>query len=120
MLSYLEMSKSFRKSNALFVVHSGKNKGQQASKNTIARWIKQAIVEAYRSLDKECPFSLLAHSTRALSASWAERAGATPEQIFKAATWSSFSTFIKHYRLDLLSAQDQAFGRKVLQAVVPP
>ena len=61
-----------------------------------------------------------AHSTRAMAASQAERAGTTPEQICRAATWSSYTTFSKHYRLDLLSAKDQAFGRKVLQAVVPP
>lgn len=60
------------------------------------------------------------HSTRAAPASRAERAGASPEQICKAAKWSSFSsTFIRHYRLDLLSASVQYFDRKVLQAVVP-
>ncbi|XP_077321991.1 uncharacterized protein LOC143955744 [Lithobates pipiens] len=119
-LQYLEMSKNIRKSDALFVLHAGKKLGSQASKNTIARWIKQAIVEAYKGMKMECPFSPMAHSTRALSTSWAERAGATPEQICRATTWSSYSTFMKHYRLDLISAQDQAFGRKVLQAVVPP
>lgn len=68
----------------------------------------------------EPPEGIKAHSTRAVATSQAEWAGASPEQICRAATWSSFSTFVKHYRLDLLSAKDQAFGRKVLQAVVPP
>ncbi|XP_077343794.1 retinal rod rhodopsin-sensitive cGMP 3',5'-cyclic phosphodiesterase subunit delta isoform X1 [Lithobates pipiens] len=43
-----------------------------------------------------------------------------PANVLTAATWSSFSTFIKHYRLALLSAQDQAFGRKLFHTVVPP
>ncbi|XP_040195283.1 uncharacterized protein LOC120928241 [Rana temporaria] len=119
LLAYLEVTKTFRKTDALFVLFSGTHKGKGASKATLARWIKQAISESYKIREVPTPF-VTAHSTRALAASWAERAGASPEQICKAATWSSYSTFIKHYRLDLLSAQDQAFGRKVLQAVVPP
>ncbi|XP_072001164.1 uncharacterized protein [Engystomops pustulosus] len=42
------------------------------------------------------------------------------EEICKAATWSTNVTFAKHYRLNVLAAKDLAFGRKVLQAVVPP
>lgn len=55
-----------------------------------------------------------------LTASWAERAGASWEEISKAAVWSSSHAFIKHYSVQMLSSQDLSFGRKVLQAVVPP
>lgn len=120
LLKYLERTKEIRKSSSLFVLMEGTHKGGKASKSTLGRWLKQAIKEAYISLGLEPPEGVLPHSTRAVAASWAERAGASPEQICKAATWSSFSTFIRHYRLDLLSASDQSFGRKVLQAVVPP
>ncbi|KAM4807653.1 replication factor C subunit 1 [Rhinophrynus dorsalis] len=41
------------------------------------------------------------HSTRAVSTSWAQKAAASPEEIYKAATWSSVASFAKHYRLDL-------------------
>ncbi|XP_072006291.1 uncharacterized protein [Engystomops pustulosus] len=98
----------------------GKNKGRKASKISIARWLKSAISTCYTLQGKEVPSNLKAHSTRAMSASWAERRGASLEQICKAATWASTSTFIKHYRLDLPSSQDLSFGRKVLQAVIPP
>ncbi|XP_077349244.1 uncharacterized protein LOC143997483 [Lithobates pipiens] len=120
LLSYLERTESFRRSDSLFVLFSGRKKGFQASKVTLARWLKLAISEAYSQAGLSPPAGICAHSTRALASTWAERAGATPEQICKAATWSSFHTFVKHYRLDLTSASDQAFGRKVLQAVVPP
>lgn len=96
------------------------NKGKRASKNTIVRWMKSAIIEAYKTPSLPPPTGVNAHSTRAVITSWAERVGASPLQIYKAATWSSFHTFVKHYRLDLLANQDQSFGRKVLQAVVPP
>ncbi|XP_072002638.1 uncharacterized protein [Engystomops pustulosus] len=98
----------------------GKNKGKKASKTSIARWLKLAISTCYTLQGKEVPTNLRAHSTRAMSASWAERRGASLEQICKAATWASPSTFIKHYRLDLPGSQDLSFGRKVLQAVIPP
>ena len=119
-LCYLETTKAYRRSDALFILFSGDKKGKQASKGTIARWLRMAISNAYSISGQECPENLRAHSTRAAAASWAERAGATPEQICRAATWSSLSTFARHYRLDLMTADDQAFGRKVLQAVVPP
>ncbi|XP_018430380.1 PREDICTED: zona pellucida sperm-binding protein 2-like, partial [Nanorana parkeri] len=112
LLQYLKISKDFRRSESLFVLFSGGSKGKQASRSSLARWLRQAIMEAYGVLNVPPPSLVTAHSTRALATSWAERAGATPEQICKAATWSSFSTFAKHYRLDLNTAGDQAFGRK--------
>ena len=39
-----------------------------------------------------------------MAASQAESAGATPDQICRAPTWSSYTTFVKHYRVDLVSA----------------
>ncbi|XP_068103097.1 uncharacterized protein [Hyperolius riggenbachi] len=120
LLQYLERSKSWRKTDALFILFAGKNRGLRASKPTIARWIRQAILMAYQSQGMVLPTSVKAHSTRSVATSWAERAGASIEQICRAATWSSQNTFVKHYRLNLLSSGDLAFGRKVLQAVVPP
>ena len=120
LVHYLEITSEFRKANSLFVLFSGARKGYGASKNTLARWLCMAIHEAYKAMDIEPPKGVVAHSTRAMATSWAERAGASPENICKAATWTSFSTFTRHYRMDLLAAAGQSFGRKVLQAVVPP
>ena len=120
LIHYLEVTKEFRSSNSLFVLFSGNKKGRQASKGSIARWLRSAISEAYSQMKLSPPQGIRAHSTRALATTWAEKAGATPDQICKAATWSSYFTFARPYRLDLLAAEDQAFGRKVLQAVVPP
>ncbi|XP_073451221.1 uncharacterized protein [Aquarana catesbeiana] len=119
-LHYLEATKDIRKTDSLFILISGARKGQKATRRTIARWLKEAIEQAYRLGGMQVPEGIRAHSTRAMAASQAERAGATPEQICKAATWSSFATFVRHYRVDLWAAKDQTFGRKVLQAVVPP
>ncbi|XP_068121307.1 uncharacterized protein [Hyperolius riggenbachi] len=119
-LQYMEVTNSWRRSRAMFVLHSGPNRGRQASKATIARWLRQAISLAYSVQNKRVPASIKAHSTRSMSTSWAERAGASIEQICRAATWSSSNTFAKHYKLDVSASRDLAFGRKVLQAVIPP
>ncbi|XP_072010038.1 uncharacterized protein [Engystomops pustulosus] len=119
-LAYIKATESWRLDNNLFIQFQGKNKGRKASKTSIARWLKLAISTCYTQQGKETPTDLKAHSTRAMSTSWAEKRGASLEQICKAATWASSSTFIKHYRLDLPCSQDLSFGRKVLQAVIPP
>ncbi|XP_071996906.1 uncharacterized protein [Engystomops pustulosus] len=119
-LKYLEASNPWRKDLNLFVQFAGRNKGKKASKATIGRWITDTIKECYKIKGVPLPLSVKAHSTRALSTSWAERGGASIEEICKAATWSTNVTFAKHYRLNVLAAKDLAFGRKVLQAVVPP
>lgn len=93
LLKYLEVTES--QSSSLFVLMEGSPKGDKASKSTLGRWLKQAIKEAYLSLGLEPPEGILPHSTQAVAATWAERARASPEQICKAATLSSFSTFIK-------------------------
>ena len=120
LLIYLERTKSFRRSNHLLVLHAGPRKGLQASKASVSRWIREAISKAYVCTGATAPIKIKAHCTRAIATSWAEKAGASWEQIRSAATWSSRHTFLKHYRVEMLSQQDLAFGRKVLQAVVPP
>ncbi|XP_069798950.1 uncharacterized protein [Dendropsophus ebraccatus] len=119
-MHYLEVTKEWRIDNNILIAFQGKNRGRAASSQTISRWIRQAIKECYRSSNKELPTSITAHSTRAVSTSWAERAAVSIEEICRAATWSSPHTFFRHYRLQLSPSEDLSFGRRVLQAVVPP
>ncbi|XP_069622388.1 uncharacterized protein [Ranitomeya imitator] len=119
-LDYLAATNSWRIDPNLFILFGGRNKGKKASKASIARWITSVISEAYRSEGIPPPGGLRAHSTRGIATSWAERAGASLEQICRAATWASANTFCKHYKLDVLSGYHTAFGRKVLQSVIPP
>ncbi|XP_069813158.1 uncharacterized protein [Dendropsophus ebraccatus] len=120
LLHYLEVTRDWRQTDNLLVSFQGKNKGKAATSQTIARWVKQAIGECYRSSGKDIPVGFGAHSTRAVATSWAERASVTLEQICRTATWSTPHTFFRHYRLQLSSTEDLTFGRRVLHAVVPP
>ncbi|XP_077111814.1 uncharacterized protein LOC143767393 [Ranitomeya variabilis] len=119
-LTYIERTKDWRESRALFVSFQGKNKGSRVTKCTLSRWIRDAIILAYRSKGRDPPLHIGAHSTRAVSTSWAERANVPIHLICKAATWSSPNTFYKHYRLDLSAASDLTFGVSVLGSVNPP
>ncbi|KAM4721714.1 uncharacterized protein C3orf49 homolog [Rhinophrynus dorsalis] len=71
---------------------------------------------AYLEAGKTPPKNLKAHSTRAMAASWASKAAVAPDEICKAATWSSMNTFIRHYQLDVQASVDAKFGRTILQA----
>lgn len=39
-------------------------------------------------------------------------------EICRAATWTSRSLFIKHYKLDQFASAEASFGRRVLQRVL--
>ncbi|KAM4690422.1 uncharacterized protein WCC33_017807 [Rhinophrynus dorsalis] len=78
---YIKRTQLIRKTDSLFVHHFGKFKGCAASKSSISRWIKNCIILSYESADKEPPLKIKAHSTRAISTSWAQKAEASPEEI---------------------------------------
>ena len=52
---YLDRTKHFRSTQALFVSAGSGNKGKKASLQTISRWIKHAIFQSYKSLDVLLP-----------------------------------------------------------------
>uniref|UniRef100_A0A803JTY8 Tyr recombinase domain-containing protein n=1 Tax=Xenopus tropicalis TaxID=8364 RepID=A0A803JTY8_XENTR len=114
--TYIIRTQPIREAKNLFVVPAGSYKGQAATTRTIGRWIVIAIVTAYKEQGSPMPEGVRAHSTRGMATSWAAAAQAAPESICKAATWSSSNTFLRHYRLDVLSYNESLFGQKVLQA----
>jgi integrase len=112
---YLIRTRPFRKSTQLFVSYGPKNKGQAASKDTIARWLKNAIRCAYETLDLDLPGAgLKAHSTRHASSSWAELMGVSVLDICQMMSWSTPHTFISHYKLDLMNSISSNYARAVL------
>ncbi|CAJ0929883.1 unnamed protein product [Ranitomeya imitator] len=115
---YLDRTSSFRKTDSFFVIPDGTRRGQPASKATIARWIRMAILEAYRVKNRVPPPGIKAHTTRAVGASWAVHHRASALQLCKAATWSSIHTFAKFYKVHTYASADASLGRRILQAAV--
>ncbi|KAL0151251.1 hypothetical protein M9458_053442 [Cirrhinus mrigala] len=85
----------------LFVCFGPSNKGQPASKQTLSRWIMDAISVAYESSDLPSPLGVKAHSTRGMVASKAFLSGLPLQDICNAADWSTPLTFVRFYGLDL-------------------
>lgn len=95
------LSQPFRQSDQLFVCFGGRTKGSSVSKQRLSRWIVEAIALCYSSMGLECPIGVRAHSTRGMASSWAWSSGVSIKDICEAAGWSSPSTFVRFYNLDI-------------------
>ena len=112
---YVQKAQGVRKDRQLFVSSSGRNLGKKVSSQTLSRWIRTLICDAYTRMGRDIPVQdVRAHSTRAVAASLADLMGASVEDLCEAATWSSSLVFAKHYRLDY--AADRGIASQVLAA----
>ena len=103
--AYVSCSAIFRQTEQLLVLFSGRPKGLAASKQTLSRWIVDAIALAYTSKGLQCPLGVRAHSTRGMALSWAWYSGIALQDICMAAGWASPSTFIRFYNLEVPALQ---------------
>ncbi len=78
------------------------------AKQTLSRWIVDAIIVAYESSDLPSPLGVKAHSTRGMAASKAFFAGVPIQDICDAAGWSTPLTFVRFYDLDLQATPGSA------------
>ncbi len=99
--AYVHRTALWRKSDQLLVCYGPPKKGLPAAKQTLSRWIVDAIIVAYESSDLPSPLGVKAHSTRGMAASKAFLAGVPIQDICDAAGWSTPLTFVRFYGLDL-------------------
>ena len=103
--AYVSRSSVFRLMEQLFLLFSGRSKGLAASKQSLSRWIVDAIALAYTSKGLQCPLGVKAHSTRGMALSWAWSSGIALQDVCMAAGWASPSTFIRFYNLEVPALQ---------------
>ncbi|KAI2661198.1 ORF V: Enzymatic polyprotein [Labeo rohita] len=96
---YVDRTRSFRRSEQLFVCFGGQQKGNAVSKERLAHWVVDAISLAYESQGEPCPLGVRAHSTRSVASSYALAHGASLADICRAAGWATPNTFTKFYNL---------------------
>lgn len=116
--TFLVRTEDIRKTESLFISVSPPNLGQKMSSVAIGSAIRSCIREAYKAAGLEVPKGVTAHSTQSAATSAALSNRASVTEICKAATWTSLSTFVRHYKIDKLDSADAAFGRRVLQQVI--
>ncbi len=64
--TYVHRAALWRKSDQLFVCYGPYKKGLPANKQTLSRWIVDAITTSYESSDLPSPLGVKAHSTRVM------------------------------------------------------
>ncbi|KAL0175478.1 hypothetical protein M9458_027808, partial [Cirrhinus mrigala] len=101
--AYVHRVAPWRRSDQLFICFGPLRRGLPASKQTISRWIVEAILLAYESSGLPPPLGVKAHSTRSMAASKSFLAGIPLQDICNSAGWSTPLTFVRFYCLDLLT-----------------
>ncbi len=99
--AYVHRAAMWRKADQLLVCFGPPKRGRPASKQTLSRWIVDAIHIAYESSELPSPMGVKAHSTRSVAASKAFLAGVPIQDICNAGGWSTPLTFVRFYGLDM-------------------
>ncbi|KAK0133494.1 hypothetical protein N1851_031019 [Merluccius polli] len=99
---YLQLTAGIRRSDSLFVCHTGPRRGHALSKQRLTRWIVGAIELSYSSGGVAVPPHVRSHSTRGVAASWAALRGVPLSDICAAASWSSPCMFARFYSFNVV------------------
>ena len=99
--AYIRATKRIRRSEQLFLSHSGPKKGHALSKQRLSHWIVETISQAYEADNQPVPAGIRCHSTRSVATSWAALKGVPLGDICAAASWASASTFARFYRVNV-------------------
>ncbi len=99
--TYVHRAALWRRVDQLLICYGPPKRGHPASKQTLSRWIVDAITIAYESSDLPSPLGVKPHSTRSVVATKAFLAGVPIQDICNAAGWSTPFTFVRFYDLDL-------------------
>ena len=112
---YVQRSAQLRRpdSTQLFVSFAKGREGVKVRPSTISGWLVSVIKLAYEDAKLPLP-QVTGHTTRKMATSRAWAAGASCEQICRAATWSSGLTFSQFYKLDVLPASQSSISTRVL------
>ncbi len=99
--AYIHRAALWRRADELLVCYGPPKRGLPSSKQTLSRWIVDAVMVAYESSDLPSPLGVKSHSTRSVAASKAFLAGVPMLDICNAEGWSMPLTFVRFYDLDL-------------------
>lgn len=117
LLFYLNQTSFPNRAQNLFVAYSSPHQGEPVTSQTLSCWVTDTIELAYCLEKLPKPQKLTAHSTRAMASSVAFLDGVLLQEICMAATWSSPTTFIRHYAIYVWAKKGIPLARVVLSTV---
>jgi len=100
---YLARTQHFRKGKLLLLMSVQRGRTGDIHKNTLSSWIRSLIRMVYQTApaDAIAMSNTKTHEIRAQAASLAFRGGIELEELLKAGTWKSQSTFLDFYMKDV-------------------
>ncbi|KAF7241150.1 putative oxidoreductase OrdL [Varanus komodoensis] len=114
---YMSCTQQLCHTSRLFIRYNSQNKGDTVLPQRLSKWISSTISLACEMTGLDLPTRPHTYPMRAQATPATSLAGIPLHDICKAATWSTPSTFIRHYRFDI-PMQDYAFGRAIFLAVL--
>ncbi|XP_074872927.1 uncharacterized protein LOC142024640 isoform X2 [Carettochelys insculpta] len=111
---YIDRTKPFWKTDRLLVSLAPRSKGEGLSSQRISNHIVSCIRLCYELKKTPLLVPPRAHSTRAMATSTAFFKGIALKDICRAATWSSYDTFAKHYAMHRVFDEDTCLSTAVL------
>lgn len=97
---YLDRTKDVRKGSEQLFISWNKTEGKGVCKNTLASWVKNVILGAYKDTTLELP-QASSHEIRALALSTAFYGNTSMDDIVTAGRWQSQTTFTSFYLRDM-------------------
>lgn len=112
---YLKGMESFHLCDSLFLSFQPQTMGKKVSTATLSRWLRGCISKCCEVSVLTC---LLGSLLTLLGVPLFWLPSASLGDICREAIWSSLSTFVRHYWIDVCASAKASFGWKVLQPVV--
>ena len=106
---YLARTKEFRHGQRRLFISFQKNKTSDITVNTISIWIKTLLKIVYVAAheDVSCLSGRSTHAIRSMASSLAYYSNVSVDEILKACTWKSHTTFTDYYLKDLSQIRDE-------------
>ncbi len=111
LMVYLHRTRAHRTTDQLFVCYKPNCLGKPVTRTRLSHWVVDAIRQAYKMAGRPAPAGVRAHSTRGLATSWALWWDTPLSEICTAASWSTPSTFIRFYCMNV--AANTSFAERV-------
>lgn len=108
---YLSRTQDLRRNKQLLFISYQPNRQKDISKITLSSWVKRLLSDVYGNPSKDAAqlVGRTTHEIRAMAATLAFTSQAGLDEVLKACTWKSHSTFTSFYLRDMAHTREELF-----------